>query len=631
MPPPLDFDLHRFERLVHGHAWPEAVDALVEFLINSRNRAPVRIIGTGFTPPHREDDFLHAYSRLAAAVTALIANPAWRPTPTQFNALTLLNRDFSDLFTASVFAHPRHLALLTVDPGPGGKVTVSSGNTLGKLLLCLTLEMQGFAVDTILQQAPTPLAIPALLGLLGNQAVLTRHGEEMRTRLLDLAPSLLDRGQLTPDLLTTATAAWMLCSYAVTPRKHAVKAAINRLVGRYLDARGVHDLPMPPVRPRRERPTMLIMGERIKPGHVMYRVFATTLALLRQRFRTILMAPARDHHPGVAALFDDVVEATDDPAANIAVIQPLQPDIIYYPGLGMEKWTLLLANLRLAPIQCMATGVPASSFSPVMDYFVCSRELAGDAACFSERVVAWHGPPPFVSPLKDPERSFQPVPRQGVIHIALNVATKKLNHHLLDLCQHLVRTLGEEAVHLHFFPHEVGLGLHARTRQLTALLPRVTVHPRLSYEDYLTTLAGCHLALAPFPFANSNSTVDCLLLGMPVVAMDGVEPHARTDRRLFKAMAMPEWLLARDEASYLAAALRLCQDEPLRLELSQWILGQRHRLLGGSDPEQIHDFLAAMTWLHDHHEVIQAHPRRLWLPEERHPLARVSQPDITNP
>ena len=90
-----------------------------------------------------------------------------------------------------------------------------------------------------------------------------------------------------------------------------------------------------------------------------------------------------------------------------------------------------------------------------------------------------------------------------------------------------------------------------------AALPRATVWPVLEHAAYLERLNACDMTLSPFPFGGLHSTIDSLSQGLPVVAMAGEQPHARTDATMLRIAGMPGWLCTQDAGAYAAAALRI--------------------------------------------------------------------------
>ncbi|MGH8764604.1 MAG: tetratricopeptide repeat protein, partial [Burkholderiales bacterium] len=72
-----------------------------------------------------------------------------------------------------------------------------------------------------------------------------------------------------------------------------------------------------------------------------------------------------------------------------AAIALRQPDVIFYPEIGMDSLTYKLASLRLAPVQMTTWGHPETSGLPTVDYFVSAESLEPEnaAAHYSEKLV----------------------------------------------------------------------------------------------------------------------------------------------------------------------------------------------------------------------------------------------------
>ena len=135
----------------------------------------------------------------------------------------------------------------------------------------------------------------------------------------------------------------------------------------------------------------------------------------------------------------------------------------------------------------------------------------------------------------------------------------------------------------------------------------------------MENLAKCDMRLGSFPFAGTNSNVDSALLGIPTVIYKGVEPQSRTDYRLARLLDSPEWLTAENEAAYEAAALRLIEDDALRVSLSRRILEKDPYKAIFEDPSEFYpnDYLELFSWIYDHHEQMEASEKRAWRWEDR--------------
>ena len=161
---------------------------------------------------------------------------------------------------------------------------------------------------------------------------------------------------------------------------------------------------------------------------------------------------------------------------------------------------------------------------------------------------------------------------------------------------------------------------HLCTRsEIRRSIPEARVHPTVNYPLYLKNLAKCDMRLGTFPFGGANSNVDSALLGIPSVIYKGAEPQSRTDYRLTRLFDLPDWLVAENEADYEAAALRLIEDDALRVALSRQILEQDPHRAIFDDPSDFYpnDYIDLFSWIYENHEQAQESGRKLLRWEDR--------------
>src|SRR5690606_18272924 len=125
-------------------------------------------------------------------------------------------------------------------------------------------------------------------------------------------------------------------------------------------------------------------------------------------------------------------------------IAKLEPDLIFYPSLGMAKWTSLLSNLRIARYQVMAYGHPASAFSPHIDFGICGGLPGGDVDVYQPYLQE------TLVPIFQNERAYEPHPQynpemtrtpsnDGVVRIAVNSSLSKISSRFLNLCRFVLQ------------------------------------------------------------------------------------------------------------------------------------------------------------------------------------------------
>jgi hypothetical protein len=476
-----------------------------------------------------------------------------------------------------------------------------------------------------LLEAPAPLALLAAMCLISQKPVLTEAGYRRREALVSLAGRLKPVPlPLTVDHLVLASAAWMLCSYAEARDKHGIKPVLNRVLRHWGAEIGLSDASLPAPRPLKPRPTLLVAAEIMHSNHVQYRYFGQYLRQLRERFRLVLVTEDSQADPNVRALYDEVrvfKRESDSGYFNrlAADIKAIAPDLIFWLSVGMRHWGPVLANLRLAPIQFAGLGHSASTFCETMDYYFTEEGYVGDPSLLSEQVVLL----PDESLIFERSPFYRPITpaiRETArpLRVALPSNLLKLNPHFISILRRIREKAGR-ALEFRVFPNVSGLDLLATQRVFAKHLPGSIVHPVMAYNTYLAELNACDLNLSPFPFGGLHSVVDSLRQGIPVVALEGLDLHARTDAMLLRRLGMPEWLIAQDEEAYIAAAIRVIDNDAERVALSQQALAlDIDRVLFGDGTTKLRsDVVEAVWWIYQNHEAIKASGRKVFRAADR--------------
>ena len=507
----------------------------------------------------------HWYTRLAAALTVYITSSDTRITIDQLSAICRRKQVVAYIFNASGYRNMRHvLPLIGRQIGDDVQVPVER---LPVFFAFVGLDdINDDLMSLALQQSPDVL-LTLMLGWLNQRAVLTEQGEKNRGLLLQ-SGSLVETAKLSDSHIEQVVNAWMYCSYASTSRKHSVKKSLNRLMSDLMSDAGI--TVSEPAIETRSKPRVVVIHERFIEQHAMYRCYAPSISALKEKFELIAIADEEWIDEASDHIFDEVIRI-EDKIKNIAslarLVQKLKPNLVYYPSLGMTHWTVMLAQLRLAPIQIMSHGHPGTSMSPVIDYaYVC--ELEGDlAAIHSERLLVGSRYATF-APHSGLPKKLPPLisPSDREVRVAVNSKVMKLSHRLLQICRRLVDE-STVPVRFSFFPGERGLFYDGLVPAIKAQLPGANVEPYIDYDTFLRAMCKCDVALAAFPFGNTNSTVDTCLLGLPTVAHFGPESPAQSDKLVLTTAGFPEWLIAATDDEYFDKAFRLINEPTFRTRL----------------------------------------------------------------
>jgi hypothetical protein len=566
-------------------------------------------------------------TRVAAATATILADPAVVPHRADLQQLAVLGRAIDNLHVLSGFEGADHILRLLGAQDTASFAALARTNPVafGKAALLLPIDSRLPIDVAALFEGEPDLVLLAVLNLLCAKPVATEAGHARRDRLLALAdrlPSAALPGSV--DHLVLLGNAWMLCSYAEGRGKHAIKRVLNRVLREWVLRHGMVDAVLPPQRALSARPTILVAAEIMHANHVQYRYFGQYLRQLATRFRLILLTEKHQADPHARALFEETItfKRGSGPGYIRALaeqIAALAPDMVFWPSIGMRHWGPPLANLRLAPIQFTALGHSASTFCDTVDYYLTEEGYVGDPTLFGERVVLL----PDASLRFERSPHYKPIAPQlrekpSPLRIVLPSNLLKLNPRFVGVLRRIAREAGRP-LQFHIFPNVGGVELAATRRAMAASLPGAVLYPVLAYNDYLSRLNQCDLNLSPFPFGGLHSVIDSLRQGLPVVALEGQEPHARTDSMLLRRLGMPEWLIAQDEEAYVAAALRVIRDDALRVALSRQAvaLDIDRAMFGDATTPLGTEVVDAVWWMYRHHEAALASGQKAFSAADR--------------
>jgi len=598
-------DLATFERAVYSRA-PNRVDLLAKILVDLATGKIADNAAAGAAIPDAR------LLRLASAISALMADPTVEIGPDHYDRMSFVVGDLRRLFQSTGFEGTDHL-LRALSPE-----SISS-DLLARRLPLLSLDSDLSWSPDFLDALPPRAAQQTLAHLIATKPVMTQRGQARRDQLLDHAASLAAADwPLSPEHLVLITSAWMLCSYAGTPNKHTIKRLFNKALKGMARGWGLGDRPLPVKRTLKPRPRILFASEIMHSRHVQYRYFGQYLRQLRTRFELVLLTDVKEVDDHVRTLFDAVLTFERGEPKYLHKIHQMmveaEPDILFYPSVGMRHWGPLFGNLRLAPIQLTGLGHSASSFCDPIDYYLLEEGYVSDPALFGETVLTvpdesliFERMPGFTPPA--PQIRSAPNP----LRIVLPSNALKLNPGFIAVLAR-IRSGTKRPLEFHFLPNTSGLELSALNRTIQRSLPGARVHGTLSYERYTGLISACDLNLSPFPFGGLHSVIDSLRQGLPVVAMDCPEPHGRTDAMLLRRLDMPEWLIATSEDDYVAAALRVIEDDALRVALSEQALAidVGNVMFGDATTPLRSEIVDAMWWIYENHEAAQSDGRKLW-------------------
>jgi hypothetical protein len=604
--------LEEFERAVYARDHEVAGGMLLGALRRLKTGATF----IGYAPDARVQTVL--YTRFCAAVIALLADPQFNLSQDGFDLLASEHAVTDLLFRASAFETSDHM-LAQIAEAPAGeknKVKAKDGAAVLKFLLTYSLR-SSFALNFDETFRRSPQAIFALYaGMISPLLTTAVQAQDRREALLGMHSIFADV-RPSDGVLATMSDAYMYTSYGIRRDKHGAKATMHAMLARMMHERGVALPSNKDLAARREntvatgeKPTILICLEWFTSNHAMFRCYAPIIRQLRTRFRLVGMCIASSIDEPAKAELDEWHEINPENLVLsdlVARIGKIAPDIVYYPSVGMALWWVALASVRLAPVQVMTLGHPASSHSPAMDYVLCDEGAIGDPALYTEKIVEYpNGSCRFVMrpDAEFPEPLVEDVP--DVVRIAVPAMLCKLNATFMSTMRDIKTQAealfdGKRQVEFHFFVNMLGINLHQSAREIRDWLPDAKIYERSHYNQYLAHLRTCHIHCATFPFGGTNSVIDSLLLGLPIVSLWGDETHERYDGMLTRRAGLPESLISKTHEGYVAECVRLITDDAARNAMRDHLraFDLKGEFFGEPPPEQRTAFVDAMQRIYE--------------------------------
>lgn len=530
-------------------------------------------------PTYSDSEAAYVATRISSAACQLMADPQFGIDDNQFFQFAKCHSHLTALLGLSGFGSADHVIQNLLQPVSRGKVETVTLATFNKILLLHGLHSEvKLPYEQYLQSHPKHI-LWLILSAVSAQFCVTERENEARNNLLATLSQRLDVTAFDESMLGWLCVAWMNCSYATVAGRNFIKQTFNRMLVHWMGQQGVAQQQLVKPEMRQGKPVLLVINENFHSRHAMYRCLAPIIDALRQRFYLVGMTE-KEKSDSVARKHFDSHYYLDWSGGNQAALKTalaqmakIRPHAVYYPSVGMSLPVILLANLRIAPCQIMSLGHPASTHSQVMDYCLVEQQYLVDASVYSETILpAENGALGFVPHAEQPPRSellqLRAERRRGdPLRIAIPVSAMKVNADYIRALRE-IHSRVNRAVEFHFFPYLNTLATAVFRKQIQARLPGAVVHPPMPYGDYLCIIAKCQLHLSPFPFSSTNSLIDSLLLGIPLVVKREAATEACVDAAIVDQLNIPGLQPQSDVVSYVEYSCRMIEDDELRESVS---------------------------------------------------------------
>jgi hypothetical protein len=604
------FSINKFEYLCYRREHEAASRELIKLLSRIDENYGILMDVDSWAQSDEARDIMddHLLTRLTTAITTLVTDPSFTLSDQGMSQIQVFQRWLGGLFAASAFRNADHiLRSLGLDEEARHAISLRA-QELRKFQLFYMPESEVRLDWDVLWDHDKLAAASLATTIMSSRLLATPSAHQKREMILRWLPGRLDQIESIDQLpLAVLHDMYMHCSYADLPAKHEIKKPINALIRRKLAALGIHDVTRGAIAaPEGEKPVLLVVQEWFSKNHSIYRTHSETMIAMRDKFHLIGMGyDSRVDEAGRAMFHEFIPLSGGDLWAQLRQVRRVSEahaaQAFYMPSVGMFPITMALACLRVAPLQLMALGHPATTHGHAMDYVVVEEDYVGDEACFSETLLRLpadgmpYRAPAAMLDLQLPRRRA----RSGPVKIAVAGTTLKLNPGFLQTCAQIAAE-ASTPVEFHFLVGQASGLSFPQVRNLVRrqMGDKAVVHKHQSYADYMTVIADCDMFLNPFPFGNTNGIVDTVWAGLVGVCKTGREVHEHIDEGMFRRLGFPEWTIARSTGEYKAAALRLIGNAGERRELARTLAGRKaiEKLIFKGRPEILGERIQAL-WL----------------------------------
>jgi predicted O-linked N-acetylglucosamine transferase (SPINDLY family) len=317
------------------------------------------------------------------------------------------------------------------------------------------------------------------------------------------------------------------------------------------------------------------------------------------RFEVHLFAlgPGFDEETKTAiALSASLTQKELDVAGWCQAIQSKQLEAIIYTDIGMGFMSLLLAGVRLAPVQIASWGHPETTGMSTIDYYLSADGLEPPDAgsYYSEQLIRLPNlgcryPRLNISPAKARMDEWR-IKTDRAVLLCPGVPFKyapQHDHVFIEICQRLKRC------QLVFFTHGTnncnGRKLHTRLRDRFTeagldIDEYVVTAPWLERGDFHGLMEASTLFLDTIGFSGFNTAMQAIESSLPIVTCEGRFMRGRLASGILRRIGL-DHLVVQDKKAYVDTVVKLVEDLALREAMTAKIRAARDILF--DDPEPV--------------------------------------------
>jgi predicted O-linked N-acetylglucosamine transferase (SPINDLY family) len=267
----------------------------------------------------------------------------------------------------------------------------------------------------------------------------------------------------------------------------------------------------------------------------------------------------------------NIYEKSDDAVAKL--IQQDKIDILIDLSGHSQSNRLLVFARKPAPIQITAWGYATGTGMPTMDVLFSDPIMipSSDKQFYVEQVRCLPSYLSYTPPFNAPTVNALPALSSDMITFGCFSRGSRITDETFQLWAQILRLIPHSR--MLFKPGEASyLSVKERlTAYFTSAgidLERIRLLETSSWEIHMVAHNQIDIALDPFPQCGGITTLECLMMGVPVITLRGSTFVGRTGASFLTTMNLTDWIAETPE-QYIEIAIRKSQDISILADLRQ--------------------------------------------------------------
>jgi protein O-GlcNAc transferase len=263
-----------------------------------------------------------------------------------------------------------------------------------------------------------------------------------------------------------------------------------------------------------------------------------------------------------------------------AVCQQVTADqlhILVFPGIGLDTQTLMLAGLRLAPIQCTSWCHPVTTGLLSIDYFLSceSMETPEAQSHYSEQLVCLPKigiafPKPDI-PASTKTRADFSIPEEAIVYLSCQTAYKYQPQYDFVYPEIAQQVKQSKFVFLSHPSQGIRQKFQNRLQNCFAEYGLNSEDyciflPRMPEQDYLAVNQAADIFLDTFGWSGGVTTLKAIACDLPIVTCPGEMMRSRHSWGIMQTLGVTD-ILAQTTQEYIDIAIRLGLDPDWRVSV----------------------------------------------------------------